>query len=782
MSVHRQTITATWSALLHDIGKIAYRSGTAGTHSQSGYQKLKLILSDSDILDGVRYHHAQALQNAAIPTNSPAYIVYVADNIASAADRREQAEEGTETGNLFQKYMPLLSVFSYMNGNTTEYLVQPDLMKYKNCPSILPYAGQKLTADSYAHILRELLHGLRCLSVEAEWTNSVLALLEAWTSGIPSSTNTKERADISLFDHQKLTAAAAACISEYLLEQQECDYKTRLWKQERKFWQEDAFLLYSADFSGIQNFIYTIASDKALKALRSRSFFLELAMEHYIDELLDACGVSRANLLYSGGGHCYLLLPNTELAKNSIVSCNRMMNDWLRERFGTRLYLADGYTACSANELTNQPRETAPYKDIFARVSQQIAQRKIHRYSAKDILALNKGSVPDDGRECKICGTVSQLVSESRCRWCKLFEDISNDIQNNDNFVYVISEQAAQSNAIELPTVNGSVYLTIANREHARTLLKKQSIRRVYTKNERDTGLKYSTQLFMGDYHASNQLNELADAASGIRRIAVCRMDVDNLGKAFISGFEQNSSMPEKRYQYVTLSRTAAFSRQMSLFFKYYINSILDGLQVTIVYSGGDDVFLVGAWDAVIDAAQLIQEQFTKYTCGTLTLSAGILLQPARYPIRRSAAKSQELESFSKEKPGKNAITLFEAADSQRYDWQVFAEKVMGEKLQLLEQFFRTQQHTENGRGKAFLYRLLQLLRSADEKINLARFAYTLARMEPKQNSPDYSVYVNFSKAMYEWYLSENDRKQLITAIYIYVYLTRLDVNTDGEL
>lgn len=34
-------------------------------------------------------------------------------------------------------------------------------------------------------------------------------------------------------------------------------------------------------------------------------------MEHYLDELLAGCGVSRANLIYSGGGHCYVLLPNT---------------------------------------------------------------------------------------------------------------------------------------------------------------------------------------------------------------------------------------------------------------------------------------------------------------------------------------------------------------------------------------------------------------------------------------------------------------------------------------
>lgn len=35
-------------------------------------------------------------------------------------------------------------------------------------------------------------------------------------------------------------------------------------------------------------------------------------MEHIIDTLLEKLELSRANLLYSGGGHCYLLLANTE--------------------------------------------------------------------------------------------------------------------------------------------------------------------------------------------------------------------------------------------------------------------------------------------------------------------------------------------------------------------------------------------------------------------------------------------------------------------------------------
>lgn len=59
---------------------------------------------------------------------------------------------------------------------------------------------------------------------------------------------------------------------------------------------EPAFLLYTADFSRIQRFIYTVHTEGALRSLRSRSFFLELLMEHY----MDGCGLTWTNIIYSG--------------------------------------------------------------------------------------------------------------------------------------------------------------------------------------------------------------------------------------------------------------------------------------------------------------------------------------------------------------------------------------------------------------------------------------------------------------------------------------------------
>lgn len=139
---------------------------------------------------------------------------------------------------------------------------------------------------------------------------------------------------------------------------------------------------------------------------------------------------------------------------------------------------------------------------------------------------------------------------------------------------------------------------------------------RVYTKNRFCAGLRYSTRIYVGDYAADNSMAALAGASEGVPRLGVCRMDVDNLGQSFVSGYEcAAESDPVKRQHFVTLSRTAAFSRQMSLFFKGYINPILSGefehcraLQVAVVYSGGDDVFLVGAWTDVLEGARRIRE------------------------------------------------------------------------------------------------------------------------------------------------------------------------------
>lgn len=766
-----QTLQATFGGLLHDIGKLVFRAGeNQRDHSTSGYAWLSARLPDAawrKILDCARWHHAAALRQARADRSSPAYIICIADNIASAADRRKEDEGGA----YFDRTLPLHSVFTHLHGKHPDLALEPALHDGR---LRLPGRQAPVSSARYAELLRVLGQGLNDAAPDETWINSLLCLLESCTSNVPASTFTGESPDISLYDHLKVTAAVGACISEYLRAGGVTDACAYLFDREKAFRAEKAFLMYSADLSGIQKFIYTVATQGAQRSLRSRSFFLELLMEHYVDEVLTACGLSRANLIYSGGGHCYILLPNTKNALNQVERVRCRMNDWLIDQFGIRLYMAHGWRPCSADDLTNTPAENAPYKAIFSGVSSMISRSKLQRYSAGQLRRLNAVQANLDGHECTVCGS-TDVLRENRCHWCARFEAISRLIQDEARLVYYVTADASSGYDLPLPTLEGEAYVSVIDEASARQRLKNDdAVRRVYTKNQTFTGMKYSARLDICDYFTSNQNEKLAKASSGVKRLAVCRMDVDNLGHAFVAGFErEDEKNPVDRYHYVTLSRTAALSRQLSLFFKRYMRDVLaqgQALQVSVVYSGGDDVFLLGAWDHVIQAAVRIRHQFHAFTGGALTLSGGVGLFGATYPIRVAADRTAELEQRAKAEPGKDAISLFDPLQSHTYSWQTFERQVMGDKLKLLQEFFKGQDE----RGMAFLYQMTDLLREAEhDRLNLARYAYLLARLQPSEGSAAFRLYERFSRQMYGWACQAQDRKQLITAIYLYVYMNR---------
>ena len=770
--MNQTTLMTTFGCLLHSVGRLVRRA-QAGSVEQgiNGPDWLSRQLSGPGaavLVEGLR------APESSLPFLLPA--IKIAAAAVSGADGREPID----------LTRPLRPIFTRMKDGCPGMAIEP-MEEDGTARMPLPAERVRVDAAAYHALLNGLGDSLRRLPLTPEGINGLLAALERYTSTVPANAHSEASADISLYDHGKITAAIGACLSESL---------SGKCLPEESLMEQPLFLLYSADFSGIQSFIYTVTTKNALRALRSRSFFLELAMEHYIDELLLGCSVSRANLLYSGGGHCYLLLPNTEQVVQTLTEWNRRFNNWLAEQFGISLYLADGWTACSANDLTNTPTEAAPYREIFRRVSGAIARRKLRRYSPAQIRLLNRSHRDETGRECRICGRSDHLIPDSDgegevCQWCDRFERHSKKILAHN--VFLVSDSMTLPVSFRFPTIDGETGLTFTDEKTARALLEgDEPIRRIYTKNQVYAELPQAVRLYVGDYAYSDLMEELADESEGIPRLGICRMDVDDLGQAFVSGFEQpNADTPEEAQRYVTISRTAAFSRQMSLFFKGYINDILSGryqqrdpLAVTVVYSGGDDVFLVGAWTDVMEAAARIRSAFHRFTCHTLAISGGITLFQPRHPIRLGALQTAELEDASKELPGKDGITVFAVGQGHTYHWDTFLTQVMGEKEQTLRRFFRESGQRE--RGNAFLYRLLTLLREADpdrqKPIQLARYAYLLARLEPPRNSPQHSAYQEFANHMYHWALDTNERKQLITAIYIFVYRNRAKGGTsDGD-
>ena len=747
-------------SLLHDIGKIVYRSGDGRNHSQSGFEYLRQDagISDREILDCVRFHHGARLKTADLEQDSLAYLTYFADNVAAAADRREG--ETPEYG--FDKKVPLSSIFNILNGNHENLHYERRVLNPKGEINAPVDRDTLLDESFYRRIIANITDNLKGIDLTEDYLNSLLSILEANTTYLPSSTSQKELADISLFDHLKMTAAIAQCVERVLEEKDIRDYKDRLFRHAQESYEERWFLLYSMDISSIQKFIYSIVPENALKGLRARSFYLEVTMEHIVDELLTRLSLSRVNLIYTGGGHCYLLLPNTEAVRAAAKDWKREVNRWLMERFDTGLYIAGAGVPCSARDLQNDP--AGSYRALFHNLFEQLSAEKAHRYSAEDILYLNSRKEKGE-RECRVCRRMEPIFRDGKCRICASLESSSANILYTDYFAI-----SRESNGSDLP-LPGGCYLQAMEEDELKAFMKKDAYVRCYTKNEMCTGLHVTTKLLVGNYTCGMPFDQMAKTAEGIDRIAVLRADVDNLGHAFVQG------IPDP---YLSLSRTATFSRQMSLFFKGYLNGILENGEscyfssggkrnVTIVYSGGDDLFLVGAWNEVIDAFVDIRNAFARFTQETLTLSGGVGLYPGHYPVNVMALETAELEQAAKDVPEKNAAVLFTAEAA--FPWKILIGQVFEEKYRTLSTFFdQSEDH-----GKAFLYRLLELLRDNEEKIQFARYIYLLSRMEPKSDQGEEKLrnYRAFSRKMCEWYQNSDDRKQLITAIYLYVYRNR---------
>lgn len=755
-------------SLLHDIGKVVYRSGDGNNHSTSGYEFLQnlQITVDKEILDCVRYHHGAWLKGAGLESDALAYITYYADNVASAMDRRESMD--SEDG--FDREVPLASVFNILNGNDGHMHYAHQVMNPKGQINYPTDRDVTMDPSFYTGIIARIQDNLNGIELSEEYINSLLSVLEANLQYIPSSTSKRELADISLYDHVKMTAAIAECLYQYLAEQQDTNYRQAFYSEEAsKMWDTEAFLLYSMDISGIQKFIYTISSKGALKGLRARSFYLEILMQHIVDDLLGALQLSRSCLIYSGGGHCYMLLPNTNRARQITADKNSTYNRWFMQQFGTDLYVADGAASCSANNLRNEPEGS--YRELFLTVSRQISMQKGHRYSAEEIQLLNR-SHTSGKRECIICRRSASVDADGRCPICGSLEHLSADILHQDYFAVMLEPIG---DALPLP---GGAYLTAGNRDQLLRLMDRDTYVRSYTKNDIYTGKHVTTKLFVGNYATGDTFEQFAHKAAGIDRIAVLRADVDNLGNTFVNGFHRE----KEGGRYETLSRTATLSRQLSMFFQCYINRLLQegqsstvseggSRQLCIVYSGGDDVFLVGAWNDVIDAFIDIRSGLQRYTQGTLTISGGVGIYNSSYPINRMASETADLEDYAKANPDgcKNSITLFD--ETGRYSWPIFIEQVLGEKYTAIRSYMDVTQM----RGKAFLYHLLELLRDDHPRFNRARYVYYLSRLEPARDDPqaERDAYCQFRQCMLEWSMESENRRQLVTAIYLYVYRAR---------
>ena len=835
------------AGLLHDVGKVCIRAThERQRHSILGAEFIRSFLADTEadkqLLRCIKYHHGRELSGAGLDIDDLAYVIYEADNIAAGADRREAEGDLNDRGAKFDSDLCLENIFNVFSGDAEPSyfsLRELDAMKKEN----FPHGNKSIaTQGQYASIMRYLEENFRMKSPISMEENELLRILEDTLIYVPSSTNTEEHADISLYDHMKMTGATAAVLMKYMKTLGITDYKEFCFTHNKENRNKDVFLMISGDFSGIQKFIYHIRSEGAMRMLRGRSFYLDIALENIVDELLNALHLSRANLIYCSGGHFYILADNTKETQDAVKDIAKKINQGLVKLFSGTLYLAIGCEPLCVNDLMAESDTVHHKKNIFRSVSEKVSMAKLSRYGPDILTELfdensNVNRVDQGARECGICHISTDQLSSYKgnrpnagtdiqaCEVCNGLYDLGKALIDDKRSVFaVLSEKAEESDrAMPISACSGLCWLTAASPDDLKQWAEAGILKRIYNKNGSYTSSFMASRLWVADYAAKNEIgkvldfNELAESSGdktgkGIKRLGVLRADVDGLGAAFIAGFiHKENKNPEA---YATLSRYAALSRSMALFFRKIIKGICkkelpEGIKpfylfedkdgeprkIHVVYSGGD-LFLVGAWDDLMGFAVDLKRVFSVYTNGKLTFSAGLGLYSSTYPISRMAEVTGELEELAKNSPGKNSIALFgsgteyhrneknggvaEKENAAVYTWDEFIEKVHGEKIKFLMEHMLLDGINGNSKrndripaGKSLLYRLMNLLQgAAGDRMDLARFAYTLARLKPKEKELQ-PCYEKVRSRFYQWAVKEEERKELVTALQFIIYRMR---------
>lgn len=824
--------TAALASLLHDVGKINYRAGgEKKAHSLLGSDFLRPFCEGSEaggaILRCVRYHHGRDLSGAHLAVDDLAYLVYEADNIAAGADRRDVAD-GKKTFS-FDPSICLENVFNVFEGTKKEEksyfpLKELDAGEEPNYPVRNP--SLVATPGKYQTIVNDLKVNFQRKAPQDMEPDELLRILEDTVSFIPSSTDRNQVADISLYDHVKMTAAIGTSLFRYLESQGNHDYKDYCFTHGKDHRREKNMLFISGDFSGIQKFIYRVPTKGAMRMLRGRSFYLQIVLENVVDEILCRLGLSRANLIYSGGGHFYMLADNSGETIQVLEEAFQKVNDKLLSLYGTSLYLAAGWVPVCAEDLMG---EKVGEDSIFRRVNRKVAEKKQVRYSPAQVEFMTSEDSPlnimESGmKECGLChhslkeSLLSDYMAERGdneeklqvCPQCngmyylgKMMIDRNPDREST--FFVVLNREEPDS--ILLPAPFHDQWLKAVTPSEGKEYMRDGVIERIYSKNDSTTSEVIATRLWVGDYAAREDgkildFADLAERSGGEGETGICRLgilwaDVDWLGAVFMAGLPKT---------YGTLSRYASMSRSLSMFFAGIISHICrkelpkgqrpfylfhekkGSRAVHIVYSGGDDIFIAGAWDDLLELSVDLRRAFRSYTNGQLSFSAGLGLFSPTYPVIRMASDTGEMEDRAKKKNDavKDSLALFgrnELEDTLPvFRWKELEEGVWGDKLQFLLTHFRLAELNDSETrqtllpaGRSLLYRILGILK--EPTFNLAHFAYAIARLDPESSGgkkcreEEKKCYSEVRDALFRWGRSSGeDRAELETALRLVIY------------
>ncbi len=696
------------AALLHDIGKFYQRAdskqpeefkdskidfGYSGAHSKWSSQfVLDKFGKDNDIKNLILYHH-----------NAPDYpgdknfinLIKKADS-SSAYERNNEQDEEKDP-----KKEPLISIFSEVNLNENDNdkyymdLVELTLEDYKNL-----FAHKQKKEAVEEHTLEPKYKLLwKKFSKEFDLINNlndietILNLLKKYTLFVPSAAY-KSEPDISLYDHLRTTAAIGSARYNYILD------NGKITKTSDN---KENYLVINASISGIQDFIYKINSPSnaqrgMAKRLRGRSFYLSLLMESIAYYMIKELNLKTPNLLYSSGGKFTILAHNSDKTIKKLEEIEDKINKFLIETFNSDIYFS----------LVYQETTDADFKN-FGEITQILANKtnsdKKHKFIGQlnEIFEIERDISYE--KQCSVCGN---LTNDNICSTCEEHQLLGTKLANSDYMIRYYSENKI-GNSIYFDILNIG-YFFLENDEKIidkiNDLLKCEhlDIIRINDTNFLELSSKLNSEnisysfKFIGnnvpEYDNENiTFEEIAKKSTGSNRLAIAKMDVDNLGQIFARGLENPS-----------ISRIASLSFYLDIFFGGIINKIAKQYDVYINYSGGDDLLVIGAYDKIIEFSMQLQKEFKEYTCcnDSINISAGISVVKPKFPISKAIKFADDNLEKSKEL-GKNKITLF----NETINWQSKGNSKIYGLDNVIEFSKQVEKYITDGKlSKSFVYSL----------------------------------------------------------------------------
>lgn len=497
-------------------------------------------------------------------------------------------------------------------------------------------------------------------AVKSAKSNFLLNTIEYYGSSLAASSFLY---DISLYDLIKIASAICHCLESG-------NGKLRI---------------LGGNVSGIQAYLYDIVSKRASKLLKGRSFYIQLIADTLCDAFLEEFSLSPCHVVYSSGGGFYIIIPSENETQKKFED--------IRKALTQKVYEVHGIHLSVDFEVTEEFEQDDDISQIWGQLFRKINANKLKRLSSNPEILKNlflkfveEGGLSNENRDAI---TNEEIPKEARYEFLGEETDkikvsaltkaqIDKIGKNLKEAKYWITskEKINSKNAFEdllgyWHLLSDRVPNDLPAISNVRILNQPRPDSSFFLYGGNNTPEFNDTNINLVDREEDKVkpgdplTYDIMARGEGLDLLGVLRMDVDDLGSIFISEIGT----------YKSLSRYATLSRSLDWFFKGYLNTVHQQKnkeykdKTLIVYSGGDDLFVVGRWDLVLEMALEIQADFSEWTGNNLTISAGLVSLPPKFPIMQAAnmagreeKKAKEYEykcNLTEKEIRKNSISLF---------------------------------------------------------------------------------------------------------------------------